>query len=71
MKKNYVLGFSFFVGDISGVDLVPGPQPQEGSILLKLLVETRLKSESFGLWRFSMVSGLKVGQNKQSLGKII
>ena len=55
-QKNFWLGCGFFVSDvISGglfghpgqLHLALGRQPLDGSILLKLLLETRLQSESF------------------------
>ena len=51
-KKNFLLGgFVFFVSDVISGGLLghlgPGRQPLGGSILLKILLETRLQSESF------------------------
>jgi len=53
MKRILSIGFQVFLGDVISEEglrpklLGPGPQTQERSISLKLLLETRVLSQSF------------------------
>jgi len=46
-KKIFDFGFCFFVSGVVLGLFGPRPKPLDGSISLKFLLETRLKSESF------------------------